>query len=101
MFVAALAPGVSRRIRLDEWDTVVEELRRFGESGDVTTGDDRIRLDFGSAHVEVSRDGSVSTGMPLHDFEQAGEVELVVDHDGGSLTVEDDDVSYTFRRPGG
>jgi len=67
----------------------------------VTTKDDRIRIDFGSAQIEVAQDGSISTGMPLHEFEQEGAVDLVVDHDEGSLTIEADDVSYTFRRPGG
>lgn len=93
--------GGSRRLRLDEWDAVVEELRQFGEPGDVTVEDDRVRVAFGSARVAVSRDGSVSTGMPLHDFEATDEVELVVDHDGGSLSVDAPDVTYTFRRPHG
>ena len=89
------------RIQFSNWETVVDELRQFGNSGDVTTKDDRIRIDFGSAHIKVSQDGHVSTGMPLHEFEQKGEVDLVVDHDEGSLTIEADDVTYTFRRPGG
>ncbi|WP_222916281.1 hypothetical protein [Natrinema sp. SYSU A 869] len=92
---------MANRIQLSDWDTVIDELHRFGETGDVTTGDDRIRIDFGSAHLEVSRTGRVSTGMPLHDFEQQGEVDLVVDHGAGSLTIDADDVVYTFRRPSG
>ncbi|WP_226004383.1 hypothetical protein [Natrinema salinisoli] len=92
---------MANRIKLSDWDAASDELRQFGESGAVTTGDDRIRLDFGSARLEVSQDGRVSTGMPLHDFEHRGAVELVVDHDAGSVTLEGDDVSYTFRRPGG
>ncbi len=90
-----------KRIQFNNWETVVDELRQFGKTGDVTTKDDWIRIDFGSAHIEVSQDGHVSTGMPLHEFEQKGEVDLVVDHDEGSLTIEADDVTYTFRRPGG
>jgi hypothetical protein len=92
---------MATRIELSDWDAVVEELRQFGEPGDVTAGDGRIRIDVGSARLEVSRDGRVSTGMPLHDFEHRGAVELVVDHDAGSVRTEADDVSYTFRRPGG
>jgi hypothetical protein len=101
LFVGLLALRVSRRVQFDEWDTVVEELRRFGESGDVTVEDDRVRIAFGSARVVVSRDGRVSTGMALHDFEATGGVELVVDHDSGSLSVDAHEVTYTFRRPGG
>lgn len=95
------------RVRLDDWGAVCDELRRFGEPGTVTIGDDRIRVDFGSAHVELSRDGHLQTGMPLHDFERkgeeferAGDLELVVDHGAGALTIDADDVTYTFRRPG-
>lgn len=89
------------RIQLSEWDRLVEELRRFGQAGTVTTADDRIHIDFGSAHVEVSRDGTLRTGMPLHDFAYDEAVTVVVDHDAGTLTVDADTVSYTFRRPGG
>ena len=92
---------MAKRIQFSNWETVVDELRQFGKSGDVTTRDDRIRIDFGSAHIEVFQDGHVSTGMSLHEFEQKGEANLVVDHDEGTLTVEADDVTYTFRRPGG
>ncbi|WP_440769758.1 hypothetical protein [Natronorubrum sp. DTA28] len=92
---------MATRVRLDDWEAAVDELRRFGTTGDVTTGDDWIRLDFGSAQVEVTQTGRVSTGMALHEFEREGEVEILVDHDEGTLAVETDDVSYTFRRPGG
>jgi translation initiation factor RLI1 len=89
------------RVKLDEWDTLSTELRRFGRAGDVTVADDRIHIDFGSAHVEVARDGTLKTGMPLHDFAHDNTAVIVVDHDAGTLTVEADSVSYTFRRPGG
>jgi len=91
---------VPERVRLHDWDAVCDELRRFGEPGTVTIDDDRIRVDFGSAHVELSRDGHLQTGMPLHDFEREGAAELLVDHDAGALTIDADDVTYTFRRPG-
>ena len=89
------------RVTFSDWEAVLDELRRFGATGDVRTEDGWIRVDFGSAYVELSRDGWISTGMALHEFEQDGVTELVLDHDGGSLTVEADDMSYTFRRPGG
>ena len=96
---------MTERIRVAEWDRVVDELRRFGRRGTVTVDDDRVRVEFGSAQIEVTRDGQVVTGMPLHDFERSGDVVLVVDHDAGELTVEsesgDEDGHYTFRRPGG
>ncbi|SDJ94678.1 hypothetical protein [Natronorubrum texcoconense] len=92
---------MATRVRLDDWEAAVDELRRFGKPGEVTTGDDWIRLDFGSAQVEVTQGGRVSTGMALHEFEREGEVELLVDHDEGTLAIETDDVGYTFRRPGG
>jgi len=92
---------VSHRVNLNEWETLTEQLRRFGRSGDVTIDDGRIHIDFGSAEIQVSQDGTVTTGMPLHDFTHDETVEVVVDHDSGTLRVESDTVSYTFRRPGG
>lgn len=89
------------RVKLDEWEKLVEQMRRFGRSGDVSTDEGRVRVDFGSAEIEVSQDGTLKTGMPLHDFAHDDTVEVVVDHASGTLTVESDTVSYTFRRPGG
>lgn len=89
------------RVRLDEWETLTAELRRFGHAGDLTVTDDRISIDFGSARVELSRDGTLRAGMPLHDFTHDDTAAVVVDHDAGTLAVDADTVSYTFRRPGG
>ncbi|WP_221625516.1 hypothetical protein [Halobellus ruber] len=88
-------------MKLNEWDTLSAELRRFGDTGDVTVADDRIHIDFGSAYIEVTKDGTLRTGMPLHDFAHANTAVIVLDHDTGTLTVEADTVTYTFRRPGG
>jgi hypothetical protein len=92
---------MSLRIPLDEWDTLTEELRRFGRGGDVTVTADRIRIDFGAAHVVATRDGTLNTGMPLHDFAHDDAAAVVLDHDDGTLAVDADGVTYTFRRPGG
>lgn len=89
------------QVELDQWDTLSTELRRFGRTGDVTISEECIHVDFGSAHIEVTRDGTLRTGMPLHDFAHDNTAVIVVDHDAGTLTVEADAVSYTFRRPGG
>jgi hypothetical protein len=89
------------RIPLSQWDTLADELRRFGRGGDVTVTADRIRIDFGSAHVAVTRDGTLTTGMPLHDFAHDDAAAVVLDHDAGTLAVDAGGVSYTFRRPGG
>ena len=83
----------------EEWDRVVSELRRFADGREVTVEDDRARVDFGSAHVEIGRDGHVDTGMALHDFESAAAVDLVFDHEAGELHVRGEGVEYTFRRP--
>lgn len=94
-------PRVSHRIKLNEWERLTEQMRRFGQAGEVTIDDGRVHIDFGSSEIEVSQDGKLKTGMPLHDFAHDDTVEIVVDHDSGTLTVESDTVSYTFRRPGG
>lgn len=88
------------RIPLDEWDTLTDELRRFGRAGDVTVAADRIRIGFGSAHLTVTRDGTLRAGMPLHDFAHDDAAAVVLDHDAGTLAVDADGVNYTFRRPG-
>jgi hypothetical protein len=88
-------------VQLTEWETLTDELRRFGRTGDVTVTDDRIYIDFGSATVELSRDGMLQTGMPLHEFTHDDTVVIAVDHDAGTLTVDAKTVNYTFRRPGG
>ena len=89
------------RVKLTDWDALSIELRRFGRGGDVTVDADRIHIDFGSAHVEVARDGTLRAGMPLHTFAHDDTAVIVLDHDAGTLTVDADTVSYTFRRPGG
>jgi hypothetical protein len=89
------------RVKLDEWETLTDELRRFGHTGDIIGTDERIHIDFDAARVEFSRDGTLQTGMPLHGFTHDDTVAVVVDTDAGSLTVEAERLSYTFRRPGG
>ncbi|MFC3958059.1 hypothetical protein [Halovivax cerinus] len=92
---------MARRLQLGDWDPLVEELRRFGATGDVTADDDSIHLSFGTGSVALERSGHVSTGMALHTFEYDGDVNIVVDHEAGSLTIDSGSVTYTFRRPGG
>lgn len=43
------------RVHLNDWDTLSTELRRFGQSSDVTSTDERIHIDFGSAYVKVTQ----------------------------------------------
>jgi hypothetical protein len=90
---------MTTEIQLTDWEAVTSELRRFGATGDVTADDDRIRVDFGSAYIEATKAGTISTGMPLHELDHDGDITLGVDHEDGSITVETDALSYTFRRP--
>ncbi len=90
-------------VSLEEFESAVAQLRRFADDREVTVDrdGDRARVDFGSAHVELTREGRVDTGMPLHAFESAGAVELAFDHDAGELHIRsrDGETAYTFRRP--
>ncbi|MFC6835141.1 hypothetical protein [Halomarina ordinaria] len=86
-------------LSLGEWDRVVDALDRFARSGTVTAGADAVRADFGSASLELARDGRVDAGMPLHEFSTTGEVTLHFDFEAGELTVADEGLRYTFRRP--
>ena len=66
----------------------------------MTVEDDRIYIDCGAAHVEVTREGALRTGMPLHGFSHDDTAVIVLDHDAGTLTVDAGTASYTFGRPG-
>ncbi|MFC4989516.1 MULTISPECIES: hypothetical protein [Saliphagus] len=90
---------MAERVELSDWVELTAQLRRFADGAETTVDDDRIRIEFGSAHVEIGREGRVETGMPLHGFEREGDAEFVVDHEAGTLTVEGETTSYTFRRP--
>jgi len=90
---------MTTEVHLSDWAAVTTELQQFGASGEVTTGDDHIRVAFGGAYFEVKKEGVVRTGMPLHEFEHDGDSKLIVDHENGSITVETDSLEYTFRRP--
>jgi hypothetical protein len=37
--------------------------------------------------------------MPLHDLEHEGEVSLVIDHENNAISIQTDELDYTFRRP--
>ena len=86
-------------IQLTDWEAIQTGLSQFGTTGEVTTDETSIRVEFGSAYIEVTKEGAITTGMPLHDLEHDGEGTLTVDHDNGSITVETDALQYTFRRP--
>lgn len=75
------------RLPFEDRDAVCEELRRFGKRGGVPTGEGWPRIEFGSAHVDGARQRRFGTGMPLHEFEREGVVELVEDHDAGSKST--------------
>jgi len=90
---------MTAEIPLPDWETVTTELQRFGATGAVTTRDDSIRVTFGSAYIEVTKEGTISTGMPLHELEHDGDASLIVDHETNSISIHTDELSYTFRRP--
>lgn len=88
------------RVPLTEWETVVSALQRFASAGSVEEEADRITVQTGSAHVTVTRDGTVETGMPLHDFSATDVEALYLDVEGGRLQIRDDERGdYEFRRP--
>lgn len=82
-----------------DWERLVAELREFAGERRVAVEDGVARAEMGSARVELSREGGIRTGMPLHGFEADGDVELTFHHDRGLLEVRVGDVEYSFRRP--
>jgi len=90
---------MTTKIKLTDWETVTAELQQFGAAGEVTISDDSIRVEFGSAYIEVTKEDTISTGMPLHDLEHEGDVSLIVDHENSAISIQTDEMDYTFRRP--
>lgn len=88
------------RFPLDDWTGLVAALERFGGNGSLDQTDTEITIRTGSAHVTVARDGTVATGMPLHDFETTVDA-LYIDFEQGRIQIRDEtrDLSYEFRRP--
>lgn len=86
---------------VEEWDRLVDHLRRFAGDGDVSADAERIAVEAGAARFAVTREGAVDAGMPLHSFSKGSVAALSFDHDRGRIRVEDDggDLVYEFRRP--
>jgi len=82
-----------------DWERLVAELREFAGEGRVAVDEGVARAEMGNARVELTREGGVRTGMPLHGFEADAGVELTFDHERGRLHVRAAGVEYTFRRP--
>lgn len=84
------------RVPLSDWNAVESNLRRF--AGEVDASDARLISRMGVARFTVTRDGRVTAGMPLHDFDGRAD-SLVFDHDVGAIRVERAGSTYVFRRP--
>ena len=89
------------RYSIGEWSTLVDALERFAAGGTVTEADRRVTIRAGSSRVTVSADGTVETGMPLHEFESAGIDAVYVDEAAGRLQIREPEsgLRYEFRRP--
>ena len=87
------------KVKLTDWETVTAELQQFGAAGEVSTDDNSIRVEFTNAYIEVTKEGTISTGMPLHDFEHEGDVSLMIDHENNAISIQTDELNYTFRCP--
>jgi len=87
------------RVAIENWHTVADHLREFAAGGEVSESGEGIEVTVGSATLLVTKDGRVSAGMPLHDFEDGGVEALYFDHDREAIRVEGGDLSYEFRKP--
>ena len=90
---------MSERLRVTDWERLVEELRRF-DAPERIVETDRVRLSFDRAHLTVTRDGQFDAGMPLHEVSGETADTVTVDHTAGTVTLTGDSFEYTFRRPG-
>ena len=90
---------MTTNVKLTDWETVTAELQQFGATGEVSISDDSIRVEFSNAYIEVTKEGTISTGMPLHDLEHEGDGSLMIDHENNAISIQTDELDYTFRRP--
>ncbi|WP_458206784.1 hypothetical protein [Haladaptatus sp. NG-SE-30] len=84
------------RVPLSDWDAVESHLRRF--AGNVDASDSKLVSRMGVARFAVTRDGRVTAGMPLHDFDGRAD-SLIFDHNRGAIRIERAGSTYVFRRP--
>lgn len=88
------------RVPISDWRAVEDHLREFvREGGEVAESAERIEVRVGNASFSVTRDGIVTAGMALHDFEDGGVEALYFDHERERIRIESGDSSYVFRRP--
>lgn len=87
------------RVAIEDWDALADHVRRFAEDDEVSESGEGIEVTVGTARFSVTKDGRVSAGMPLHDFEDGGVEALYFDHERGAVRVEGGDRSYEFRKP--
>lgn len=85
-------------VEATDWDAVTAELQRFCESGTYHTDSDVASCTVGDATFEVYSNGRIGGAMPLHDFDGRAET-LTFDHREGTIVVEGEGLTYTFRRP--
>lgn len=91
-------PEEYTRVPVDDLGTLEQHLREVG--GSVEATDEAVRLESGRAHLTVTREGNVDTGMPLHTFQTDGVDALYVDTDRGRVRVYGPEgLSYEFRTP--
>ena len=90
---------MKQEMTLADWDALTSAMMKFDE--DVVTTDDRIEVELGTAHIILTRDGTIDTGMPLHSFEHNS-----ADPNEISITVHDDSLEfgvdkshYVFKHP--
>lgn len=87
---------MATRVPVSDWDAIADNIHRFAPN--VNVHDTKIIARMGVARFSISRDGHVTAGMPLHDFDGRAD-SLVFDHDAGAIRIERAGVTYVFRRP--
>ncbi|WP_435159339.1 hypothetical protein [Haladaptatus sp. DFWS20] len=87
---------MATRVPISDWDAIADNLHRFAPN--VDTHDAKLIARMGVARFTISRDGHVTAGMPLHDFDGRADA-LVFDHNAGAIRIERAGVTYVFRRP--
>jgi hypothetical protein len=87
-----------KHLQVEDWNRIVTELERF-DPPEIQVDGDSVHLGFDGAHLEISRNGGFTAGMPLHEVSGDRAETVVVDHEADTITLVGESVEYTFRRP--
>ncbi len=89
----------ARSARREDWDHLVRRFCDFFQgAGTVETSDDAVVFRAASTGLELHRNGTSTSFMPLHELGARWD-EVSFDDEAGEVQVRGDGTLYTYRLP--